>query len=188
MDKILNTWSHRWLSCASRIVLVKSVLEAIHVYWMSLSWIPKGILEATRKLTFKFLWSGKKESHVTPWVHWEKIVVPKALRGWGLKNIFLFSKDLEAKGGWHLLNSSSLWTKVVVKKYIKSILVETCIISSQKSLKGASVIWKAIINAFPVIESGLAWKMGNGKCFRLGKDPWSDVKDNIYSTISFSII
>ena len=34
-------WSHRWLSRASRLVLVKSVLEAIPVYWMSLSWIPK---------------------------------------------------------------------------------------------------------------------------------------------------
>ena len=55
MDKILNAWSHRWLSHIGRLVLVKSFLEAIHVYWMSLSWIPKGILEATRKLTFKFL-------------------------------------------------------------------------------------------------------------------------------------
>jgi hypothetical protein len=92
---------------------------------------------------------------------------------WGLKNIFLFSKALVAKGGWRILNSSSLWTKVVVKKYIESILMETWIRSSQKSLKGASVIWKAIINAFPVIENGLAWKIGNGQHFRLGKDPWS---------------
>jgi hypothetical protein len=111
MDKRLNTWSHRWLSRAGRLVLVKSVLEAIPVYWMSLSWIPKGILEAARKLTSKFMWSGKKESHVIPWVRWEKIVVPKALGGWGLKNIFLFSKALAAKGGWRILNSTSLWTK-----------------------------------------------------------------------------
>jgi hypothetical protein len=66
MDKRLNTRSHQWLSRAGRLVLVKSVLEAILVYWMSLSWIPKGILEAARKLTSKFLWSGKKEAHVIP--------------------------------------------------------------------------------------------------------------------------
>jgi hypothetical protein len=122
LDKRLNTWSHRWLSRAGRLVLVKTVLEAIPVYWMSLSWIPKGILEAARKLTFRFLWSGKKESHVTPWVRWERIVVPKALGGWGLKNIFLFSKALAEKGGWRLLNSSSLWTRVVVQKYIELFL------------------------------------------------------------------
>jgi hypothetical protein len=65
LEKRLNIWSHRWLSHVGRLVLVKSMLESIPVYWMSLSWIPKGILEAARKLTFRFLWSGKKESHVT---------------------------------------------------------------------------------------------------------------------------
>lgn len=30
-----------------------------------------------------------------PWVDWEKIALPKALGGWGLKNIFLFAKALE---------------------------------------------------------------------------------------------
>jgi hypothetical protein len=139
---------------------------------MSLSWIPKGILEAARKLTSKFMWSGKKEAHVIPWVRWEKIVVPKALGGWGLKNIFLFSKALAAKGGWRILNSTSLWTKVVVQKYIEPIPVEIWLRSQQKSIKGASVIWKAIINAFPIIENGLAWKIGNDQRFRLGKDPW----------------
>jgi hypothetical protein len=59
-----------------------------------------------------------------------------------------------------------------VQKYIEPIPVEIWIRSQQKSIKGASVIWKAIINAFPVIENGLAWKIGNGQCFRLGKDPW----------------
>jgi hypothetical protein len=65
MEKRLLSWSHRWLSRVGKLVLVKSVLEAIPVYWMSLSWIPKGISEAARKITFRFLWSGKKETHVT---------------------------------------------------------------------------------------------------------------------------
>jgi len=67
---------------------------------MSLSWIPKGILEAVRKLNFGFLWSGEKEAHVTPWVRWKRIVAPKALGGWGIKNIYLFSKSLATNGGW----------------------------------------------------------------------------------------
>ena len=58
LDKRLNVWSHWWLSRVGRLVLVKLVIEVIPVYWMSLSWIPKGILEATRKLSSKFLWSG----------------------------------------------------------------------------------------------------------------------------------
>jgi hypothetical protein len=173
MEKRLLSWSHRWLSRAGRLVLVKSVLEAIPVYWMSLSWIPKGILEAARNSPFRFLWSGKKESHVTPWVRWKRIVVPKALGGWGLKNIYLFSKALAAKGGWRLISTTSLWTKVVIQKYIEPDSLETWIRRAQKSLKGVSVIWKAIINSFPVIGEGLAWKIGNGHRVRLGADPWA---------------
>jgi hypothetical protein len=173
LDKRINAWSHRWLSRAGRLVLVKSVLEAIPVYWMSLSWIPKGILNAARKLTSKFLWSGKSESHVIPWVRWEKIATPKALGGWGLKNIFYFSKALAAKGGWCLLNTTSLWTKVIRQKYIAPFSLEAWIRSQPKSLKGASVIWKAIVKDFPIIESSLAWNIGNGNRLRIGLDPWS---------------
>jgi hypothetical protein len=70
LEKRLNIWSHKWLSKVGRLVLVKFVLEAIPVYWMSLAWIPKGILERTRKLCSKFLWAGNHEKIVPPWVKW----------------------------------------------------------------------------------------------------------------------
>jgi hypothetical protein len=60
LEKILKVWSHRWLSRAGRLVLVKAVLEAIPVYWMSLSWIPKGILEKVRRLVFLICGRGTK--------------------------------------------------------------------------------------------------------------------------------
>jgi len=172
LDKRLKTWSHKWLSRAGRLVLVKSVLEAIPVYWMSLSWIPKGILESYRKVCFRFLWSGKKESQVTPWVRWEKIAQPKEKGGWGLKNIFLFSKALAAKAGWRLLATPSLWQKVMIQKYIAPESVESWIRNPIKNKRGISVIWKAILNSFPIISNKLAWKIGSGEKVRIGVDPW----------------
>lgn len=50
MEKRFNLWCNRWLSRGGRLVLVKSILDAIPVYWMSLSWIPKGVLEMIRRL------------------------------------------------------------------------------------------------------------------------------------------
>ncbi len=38
-EKRILIWSHRWLTRAGRLVLIKYVLEAIPVYWMSLAWI-----------------------------------------------------------------------------------------------------------------------------------------------------
>jgi hypothetical protein len=62
---------------------------------------------------------------------------------------------------------------VVLQKYIEPDSLETWIRSAQKSLKGVSVIWKAIVKSFPVIGEGLAWKIGNGHRVRLGADPWA---------------
>jgi len=45
LENQLKLWSHKWLSRAGCLVLVKAVLEAIPVYWMSLAWIPKGTLD-----------------------------------------------------------------------------------------------------------------------------------------------
>jgi len=81
LENRLKIWSHKWLSRAGRLVLVKAVLEAIPVYWMSLAWIPKGTLEAVRKICFRFLWSGKSDTQVTPWVRWDRIAIPKGMGG-----------------------------------------------------------------------------------------------------------
>lgn len=55
LEKRLQVWSNKWLSRVGRLVLIKSILEAIPVYWMSLSWIPKGILEKARRISFSYL-------------------------------------------------------------------------------------------------------------------------------------
>ena len=81
LEKRLLLWSNKWLSRAGRLTLVKSVPEAIPVYWMSIAWIPKGVLDRIRQILFSFLWQGKKEEYSRPWVKWEKIAAPKALEG-----------------------------------------------------------------------------------------------------------
>ena len=40
------------------------------------------------------------DHQVMAWVCSEQLDIPKALGGWGLKNIFLFSKALAAKVSW----------------------------------------------------------------------------------------
>ena len=50
------------LKLLGRLFFVKSILEAIDVYWMDLSW--SRALETTRKICFHFLWRGKEEAFV----------------------------------------------------------------------------------------------------------------------------
>eukprot|EP00253_Pinus_taeda_P011149 PITA_11149 len=79
----LKHWSHKCLSRVGRLVLIKSVMMAIPVYWASLTWVPKGILNSIEKLCISFLWAGSKSERVTPWIAWEKIARPKEWGGWG---------------------------------------------------------------------------------------------------------
>ena len=152
LEKTINIWCNRWLSRVGRLVLVKSVLEAILAYRMSLAWIRKAILEKTRKICANFLWSGRKEHMVIPWVKWDQIAKPKDTGGWGLKNINLFAKAMAAKVGWRLLTTTSLWIKVVYHKYISPVPLWDWIRNLVNITPGTcSIIWKAICDAFPLI-------------------------------------
>eukprot|EP00253_Pinus_taeda_P015318 PITA_15318 len=168
----ISHWSFRWLSRAGRLTLLKSVLLAIPVYWAALTWIPKGIMEKIRRLCCRFLWAGSNEKSVLPWVAWDKIARPKDWGGWGIKRLPEFSLSLAAKSGWRLITMENLWSRVIRRKYIDPTPLEDWIRSQEKKSKQSSVIWKATIEGFSVIEQGLAWKVGDGKNVKIGRDPW----------------
>lgn len=154
-------WSHRWISREGRLVLI-NVLEAILVYWASLSWIPKGTLEKIRRIYFNYLWCGSYKRKVLPWVRWDHIATPKALGDWGLKNTFLFSKSVASKMGWTLISITSLWTTVISQNYIAPRSILEWIRDPNKTYKGGSIIWKELITSFGIIGDGLALKVENG--------------------------
>jgi hypothetical protein len=104
---------------------------------MSLAWIPKGILKKIQKKFSRFIWSGSGEKTIHPWEKWDLLERPKALGGWGVKNIFLFSKSLAAKTSWRLINTKNLWSIVIHQKYIALTSLEDWIRSPTKSSKGS---------------------------------------------------
>jgi len=105
-------------------------------------------------------------------VSWDKIARPKDWGGWGIKNLIDFSSSLATKSGWRLITAENLWTKVVKRKYIDPMPLEDWIRNTKKKGRNFSVIWKAIVEAFKVIEQDLAWQVGNGENVRIGRDPW----------------
>eukprot|EP00253_Pinus_taeda_P002170 PITA_02170 len=172
IEQRISHWSFKWLSRAGRLTLVNSVLQAIPVFWAALTWIPRGIIHKIKQICSRFLWSGSKESSMLPWVAWDKIARPKEWGGWGVKQLADFCQSLAAKSGWRIVEAENLWTRVVKRKYIDPTPIENWIRSPNKKGRNCSVIWKATLDAFKIIERGLAWKVGNGECVRIGKDPW----------------
>jgi hypothetical protein len=107
-DARISNWSHRWLSLGGRVILVKSVLESIPVYWLSLANIPKCTLNNIRRRMFNFLWTGNKLKEGVHLISWKKLAKPKKVGGWGIKNIFIFGKALSSKKFVEGVNGS--WT------------------------------------------------------------------------------
>jgi hypothetical protein len=101
------------------LVLLNAVISSITVYWASITKIPKGILHKIRKICFHFLWAGNIEKRSYPLVKWSTLSMPKALGGWGIKNLIWFSKSLVAKSLWRLLHNEMLWGKVLSSKCLQ---------------------------------------------------------------------
>lgn len=151
--------------------LIKSVLIAIPVYWIPLTWVAKGIITQIRKVCSRFLWVGSKEDAILPWLAWDKIARPKARGCWGIKDLPSLAISLATKSRWQLLSMDNLWMTAVKRKYIEPIPINEWMRRTDKKSLNASTIWKATMESFSIVEDGLAWHVGKGEKFKIGIDP-----------------
>jgi hypothetical protein len=86
----------------------------------------------------------------------------KSLGGWGLKNIFIFSKALAAKSCWRLITTQFMDSSGHPQIHKPGSVGEIGSVGQTKIYPNCSIIWKAIIKSFHVIGDGLAWKIGRG--------------------------
>ena len=60
---------------------------------------------------------------------------------------------------------------MISQKYIAPLSIVDWIRNPRKSFEGGSVIWKALVKYFHILETSLAWKVGSGRKLRVGEDP-----------------
>ncbi|XP_071729272.1 uncharacterized protein [Rutidosis leptorrhynchoides] len=72
----LSSWKMRSLSSGGRIVLIKSILNSLPLYFFSLFRAPKCVLKLLEDVRREFFWGGSDTSHKISWVKWEKVVSP----------------------------------------------------------------------------------------------------------------
>ena len=59
----LGGWRARILSCGGRLVLLKAVLAAIPIYYMSIFRMPAGVRRRLEKTIRNFFWRGSQKNH-----------------------------------------------------------------------------------------------------------------------------
>jgi hypothetical protein len=90
--------------------------------------------------------------------------------GWGILNIFYFSKALAAITLWRVLMGKGVWHKIIIDKYLDNRNVTSWLRSSSFVQSGVSKIWSGLLKVVYLILHGISWNPGTGDLVALGKD------------------
>ncbi|GAU12910.1 hypothetical protein TSUD_73970 [Trifolium subterraneum] len=162
----LSLWKATHLSFAGRVTLAKSVIEAIPIYPMMSSAVPKACLEDIQRIQRNFLWGDTEHKRRFHAIGWDKIIVPKWMGGLGLRKLDIMNNACLSKLGWKLQTSSTdLWCEVLRGKYSRE-----PVINIQSCKASDSALWKALDALKPTLARLNYWSVGDGR----GIDTWSE--------------
>jgi hypothetical protein len=117
-EKRLSDWCEKNLSMGRKEVLIKSVLQALPMYMMSVSKIPVSLCEEYMQLIRKFWWGEDRHKRMVHWISWHQLVKPKSQGGISFRDLKLFNQALPARQAWRLIQyPDSLCAKVLKAKY-----------------------------------------------------------------------
>ncbi|GAU29262.1 hypothetical protein TSUD_392120 [Trifolium subterraneum] len=170
--KRINSWRGRALSKAGKEIMIKSVLQAIPSYVMSMFILPASLIHDIEKMINVFWWrSGSTINNNTKgihWLAWERLACPKAHGGLGFRNFEAFNKAMVAKQVWNIVqNPNSLVAKLLKARYFpRSSLFEAPLGYNP------SFAWRSMWQARQILSLGCRRWIGSGVNIRVMHDPW----------------
>jgi hypothetical protein len=115
----INSWSSKCLSKAGREVMIKSVLQAIPSYVMSIFLLPATVITSIENMMNSFWWgSGGPNSRGIHWLSWERLAMHKTHGGMGFKDLTAFNLAMLGKQGWKFqTDTNSLVARIFKARY-----------------------------------------------------------------------
>lgn len=115
----LTSWKGKLMSQAGRVVMIKSVLQSLPVYYMATAALPKGVIDKIEALIRGFFWGKPEGTRYLAYVAWAKIQTPYAEGGLGVRNLQKVNEAMLLKALWKLASGSKcLWAQQVRAKYL----------------------------------------------------------------------
>jgi ribonuclease HI len=169
----MHGWKEKFLSQAGKEVLLKSVVQAIPTYTMSVFQLPKTLCRDINSMMSKFWWGHKDNDKKIAWMSWAKMGRAKETGGLGYRDLECFNLAMLAKQGWRIIqHPDSLVAKIMKEKYFpNSNFMDTHL------GRKPSYAWRSIWNAKPLLREGLVWRVGDGKSIHIWGDKWLPTKN-----------
>eukprot|EP00253_Pinus_taeda_P010995 PITA_10995 len=173
IDKIkkrLASWSFRSLNIASRIVLLKSVLQSIPIYPLSIRAASKGVCAKMKEIFGKFIWGGPKQQRKWALVSWKNLVKRKE-GGLGIRDPEMLNNILGAKLWWRWLQGGKDVWKIIWE--LKYNMPESTAgkLRIEEVPKGSS-IWDLASQNRDVVNKHAFWEIQEGGNAKFWEDGW----------------
>eukprot|EP00253_Pinus_taeda_P010493 PITA_10493 len=174
LDKLSNkvaNWAFRVLNIAGRVVLAKSVLQAIPIYPLSIMAAPAGVFAKIKEIIRKFIWSGSDQKKKRALASWSQLTERKEKGGLGLRDPEALNRVLGAKLWWRWLSGGNdLWKTIWRTKY-RMPASQVDILRQQEIPKG-SVIWELASQNCDLIGKHTFWEIQGGSEANFWDDRW----------------
>ncbi|KAL2938369.1 LINE-1 retrotransposable element ORF2 protein [Bienertia sinuspersici] len=97
---------------------LKSVIQAIPTFVMSIYKLPSEIIEKIHSAMDKFWWRQNDDKRKIHWKSWDSMCTPKCLGGMGFRDLEVFNQALLGRQAWRLIKKpGSLLERVFKGKY-----------------------------------------------------------------------
>ncbi|KAL0355215.1 UNVERIFIED_CONTAM: putative mitochondrial protein [Sesamum radiatum] len=163
----IQGWNERNLSQARKMVMIKSVIQSIPTYALSIFRLPHSLLNEIQSLTSSFFWDNKDKRKIH-WINWHQMCKIREDGGLGFHQLKAFNSALLAKQMWRLVtNTSSLISQVMRARYYPTSSPLEAKLGSRPSLT-----WHSILSTREIVQAGIRYRIGSGTSVNIWKDPW----------------
>ncbi|XP_060969565.1 uncharacterized protein LOC115713553 [Cannabis sativa] len=162
-DKVwahLHNWKNKVFSKGGKVILLKSVIQAIPTYTMACFRIPSATCHSLESIMANFWWgfndNNRPKIH---WQSWQKLCKSKKDGGLGFRSLIHFNQALLAKQAWRIFKQpNSLVSKILEARYYPN----SSFLNSALG-HSPSFVWRSICWGRELLQKGLISKIANGQ-------------------------